>query len=153
MTDMTDQPDPSELPALRTCVNCACFGRMAPDGSMTNSHSDTVPVCRRNPPGARQQRVEVPVLQDGHPVMDRGRPRMTAQQAIVIGYPATAPEATCFDGWRPPGTLPGVRWETQRMLEGFMPMFEKALVQSGVSRQQAHELGLAMLTGIMPPRS
>ncbi len=146
---------PPDLPAARTCANCACFGRMAADGSMVETETDTTPVCRRNPPGASRQRVEVPLVDPATklPVVDRGRPRLVAQQVIVIGYPATAPQATCFDGWRPLGTSPGVRWEAQRMLEAFQPWMEKALVQSGVSAKQARELGQAMITGVLPPRT
>lgn len=148
-----DQPAPEGLPAERTCANCACFGRMDGNGAMVDTPADSIPVCRRNTPGARQQRVEVPVLDPTTkaPVVDRGRPRMMAQQALVIGYPATAPDAVCFDGWRPAGTLPGERWDTQRMVQGFRPFMERALIQSGVSKQQAQEMGLAMLTGLMPP--
>ncbi len=149
-----DQPSPADLPATRSCANCACFGRMASDGSMVETETDSTPVCRRNPPGASRQRVEVPQLNPvtKEPIVDRGRPRMVATQVIVIGYPATAPQAVCFDGWRPLGTLPGVRWESQRIVAAYLPFLEKALVQSGVAAKQARELGDAMLTGIMPPR-
>ncbi len=150
-----NQPAPGELPPLRICANCACFAAMRDDGTIVDAaeNPEAARVCQRNPPGGRYQRVEVPVLKDGAPVIDRGRPRMEAKQVLQIGYPPTVEGATCFDGWRPEGTLPGVRWEAQRMIEAFLPMFEKALVQSGMSRQQAHALGEAMLTGLIPPRN
>jgi hypothetical protein len=37
-------------------------------------------------------------------------------------------------------------------MECFRPFLEKALIQTGVSRKQAEEMGHAMLTGLMPPR-
>lgn len=153
MTD--DQPDPHELPTLRTCANCACFAGMLEDGNIVDitARPEAMRVCRRNPPGARYQRVEVPVMHNGAAVVIKGVPRMEAKQVLQIGFPPTIETATCWDGWRPAGTLPGVRWESQRMIEAFLPMLEKALVQSGISRQQAHEMGRAMLTGIMPPRN
>jgi hypothetical protein len=146
--------DVARLPAVRTCANCACFGRMGSDGSMVETEADSTPVCRRNPPGAREQRVEVPYIDPATnaPVMDRGRTRMVAQKVLVIGYPATVPAAVCFDGWRPPGTLPGVKWEAQRLAEALVPFLEKALIQTGVAKKAAEEMGLALLTGLMPAR-
>ncbi len=95
---------------VRTCGNCACFARMMPDGSVVSTSEaaqDTASVCRRTPPGGRYERREVPVVRDGAPVIDRGRPRMEARQVLQIGYPPTVDTAVCWDGWRPLGTKPG----------------------------------------------
>jgi hypothetical protein len=151
-----DQPTP-ELPELRICANCACFSAMTEKGEIIDpaSNSEAMRVCRRNPPGGRMVRVEAPVHdpKTGAPVIDRGRPRLQAKQVLQIGYQPTIETASCFDGWRPLGTLPGERWETQRMLGGFLPFLQKALIQAGVSAKQAEQMGAAMLTGMLPPKT
>jgi hypothetical protein len=83
---------------------------MRPDGSIVEK--DPAPelqtVCRRNPPGARQVHVDVPVMRDGQPIMDgKGKPRTERMLGFQYGYQPTAPELVCFDGWRPAGTKPG----------------------------------------------
>jgi hypothetical protein len=39
------------------------------------------------------------------------------------------------------------------MVEGFLPFLQKALVQAGVSAKAAQQMGDAMLTGMLPPKS
>lgn len=158
MTDLIeDQPSP-DLPAERTCSNCGCAARMTRKGELfavASSEPGSFVVCRRNMPQASEVRGRQPRVDPA-----TGQPMRNAQNqqlfeevtAIQIGYAATLPEAVCFDGWRPAGTLPGVRWEAQRMVEGFRPFLEKALIQSGISRKAAEEMGHAMLTGMLPPR-
>ena len=115
----------------RTCGNCACFARMKPDGSITDDET-AQPVCRRTPPGGRLARVEMPVLKDGQPVLDRfDRPRMEAREVLQIGYSPTDPTAVCFDGWRPSGTLPGSRWELDAMLADLDPIMAHLLQATG----------------------
>lgn len=157
MTDELDEQPIPELPELRNCSNCACFAGMLEDGTVVDpaANPDVMRVCRRNPPGGRMVRVEVPVHdpKTGAPVIDRGKPRLQAKQVLQIGYQPTVEYGVCFDGWRPVGTLPGVRWESQRMIEGFLPFLQKALVQAGVSAKAAQQMGDAMLTGMLPPKS
>lgn len=154
--DFDDQPVP-ELPDLRNCSNCACFAGMLEDGTVIDpaTNPDAMRVCRRNPPGGRMVRVEVPVYdpKTGAPVMDRGKPRMQAKQVLQIGYQPAVEHGVCFDGWRPLAVLPGVRWESQRMVEGLLPFLQKALVQSGISVKAAEQMGAALLTGMLPPKS
>lgn len=114
MTDPTPQtPNPA-----RTCANCACYTLMAPDGSILEK-SDNLPhgtmtVCRLRPPGARPVRVELPMTdREGKPLLRRdGSPQTQAREVMQIGYPATVPSATCFEGWRALGTVPGSRQES-----------------------------------------
>lgn len=99
----------------RTCANCACFAHMKPDGTIVaDGAAGYQTVCRRNVPGARAVRVEVPRILDGKPVLDRiGRPVMEPASAFQYGYQPTPADAVCFDGWRPAGTLPGDDWRGQ----------------------------------------
>ncbi len=97
----------------RTCANCACFGRLQPDGTMAARDDEKVPaVCRRFAPVTQRMRMMIPAIDaHGHPITDRsGQQRMTEQVGFSMGYPATKPEAVCFDGWRPEGYLPGQRF-------------------------------------------
>jgi hypothetical protein len=92
----------------RTCANCACFAYMMPDGSIVESPENAQSVCRRNVPGARQVRIEVPRIQNGQPVIKAGRPVLEPATVFQYGYQPTTEKAVCYDGWRPLGTLPGV---------------------------------------------
>lgn len=156
MTDLTeDQPAIDALPEHRTCANCACAARMNRRGEFSDLaavSAESFVICRRNMPQASETRTRQPRVDGkGAPVKNgQGAQVFDEVPAIQIGYPATLAEATCFDGWRPLGTLPGVKWETQRMAAAFVPVIEKALAQSGVSAKQARLLGEAMLTGLMP---
>lgn len=149
---MSPPPSAPELPAERTCANCACFARMGADGALVDTESNSTPICRRNPPLSHQQPVEVPVLDAlGRPALDkRQMPQVRREMRLVIGFTPTAPQATCFDGWRPADTLPGARWETQRMLGVLAPIMQKALIQSGVQAKLAEDLGRALLTSVQP---
>jgi hypothetical protein len=155
MTPPNPAPVVPELPAERICANCACFARMGADGALVQTESDSTPICRRDPPQANQRAIDVPVLDAlGRPVLDkRNSPQLRREMQLVIVFRPTAPQATCFDGWRPAATLPGSRWETQRMLGALTPIMEKALVQSGVNAKQAEQLGHALLTGLLPAGS
>lgn len=153
-----DQPPVDPLPGQRTCANCGCAARMNRKGEFSDLatvSADSFVICRRNMPQASEARTRQPRIDGtGSPVKNgQGAQVFDEVVAIQIGYPATLAEATCFDGWRPAGTLPGVKWESLRLAQAFVPMLEKSLVQSGISRQQAHAMGEAMLTGLMPARS
>lgn len=109
----------NDTPAPRQCCNCACFARMLPDGQVVSPHEAThegMLICQLETPASRLGHKEIPVLKDGQPVMDRGRPRMERVQVVEIGYKPVTPGATCFKGWRPVGTLPGDNWQLQRLL-------------------------------------
>jgi hypothetical protein len=159
MTELTeDQPAAVVLPADRHCANCGCAARMTRAGqylAMTAVDPESFVVCRRNMPQASQVQGRAPRKhpQTGEDMRNaQGQRLYDSVAAVQIGYPATLPEAVCFDGWRPLGTLPGVRWGGERMIEAFRPIIEKALIQTGVSRKAAEEMGHAMLTGLLPPR-
>jgi hypothetical protein len=96
-----------ETPA-RTCENCAC------------SHLETnqlVPTekqlfCRRDPAQAQRVRIEVPrKTRDGQPVMRDGKPVMENGEGMAFLYRPVFGNLTCFDGWRPIGTLPGDKFQ------------------------------------------
>ena len=98
--------DPHALKG-RECVTCACYFEQAnPENPL-----QTQGFCRRLPADMAEVRMMEPRRdqagnivkgKDGGPVM---------QPVKVIGYlfKATKREGTCFDGWRPQGTLPGER--------------------------------------------
>jgi hypothetical protein len=97
------------MPEERTCSNCACFAHMKPDGSVVPEGGEGYQtVCRRNGPGARQVRMDVPKLKDGQPVLDRiNRPVMESVTVFQYGWQPTFAGGVCFDGWRPLNTPPG----------------------------------------------
>lgn len=136
---MTDQP--------RSCANCACFAHMLPDGTILapdSTRQDAQTVCRRNPPGGRWTRVDVPVYDaQGEPVMRRpGVPRLEPKQVLEIGYPPAVHGGVCFDGWRPLGTRPGENAHLREVL----PMV--AEVARG-NMAAAKRLGEALLDNLM----
>jgi hypothetical protein len=159
VTDLTDdQPEVDTLPTARTCSNCGCAARMNRKGEFSELaavSAESFVICRRNMPQASEARTRQPRIdpRTGKPAQNsQGQQLFDEVAAIQIGYPATLPEATCFDGWRPLGTLPGVRWESARLATAFVPLLEKVLIQSGMAHKQARALGEAMLTGLMPAR-
>ncbi len=159
MTELAqDQPAPAALPTERSCANCGCAARMKRTGQylpLAATDPESFVVCRQSMPQASQVHDRKPRVDPatGAPMRNgQGQQLYDAVVAVQIGYPATLPEAVCYDGWRPLGTLPGVRWGGERMIEAFRPIIEKALIQTGVSRKAAEQMGHAMLTGILPPR-
>lgn len=104
--------------AHKVCATCACAARMLPDGTVMASDDTNAAaqlVCRRSPPGARYVAAEEPIHRNGEVLTDRdGRVRTRPVQKLQIGYPPTAADAVCWDGWRPIGTEPGIRTEFDR---------------------------------------
>ncbi len=116
----------------RNCASCACHAWMSmADGKLEEGVITTAQgithniVCRRNEPGAQRVRVQAPVtyLSKTTGKMEvakdprTGIPRMEDKEIMQIGHRPTAPDAVCFDGWRPLGTAPGEKWE-MKALEG-----------------------------------
>jgi hypothetical protein len=134
--------------APRQCSNCACFARMLPDGKVVpdDGGNDGMLVCRRDTPASRLANVEVPVLKDGHAVIDRGRPRLERTQVVQIGYKPITPDAVCFDGWRPVGTLPGENYKLAKVERHLLPICaELARGNSLGARKLADGMLAAML--------
>ncbi len=156
MTESPHEPlGRPDLPDERTCANCACAARMTRKGellALDTVDPDSFLVCRRNMPQASQTTNRLPRLDPvtrEHMRTAERQPMYDTVTAVQIGYPASLPVATCYDGWRPLGTLPGERWDTSRMMRAFRPMLEKALIATGLAKKQAEEMGRAMLTGLM----
>lgn len=102
----------------RTCATCAC----SKIESVPTRPNEKQMFCRRNSAFAAEMRVEVPRIgRDGKPVIRDGKPVMEAGKANMFLYPPTDARLTCFDGWRPIGTLPGDRWE---MAAAMLPIME-----------------------------
>jgi hypothetical protein len=90
----------------RTCATCACSDVQK---DQTNPLVSQM-FCRRDPPMAQQMRVELPVIRDGKPVMQKNdptKPLTTAGVQMAYMYKPTLANLTCFDGWRPMGAEPG----------------------------------------------
>lgn len=94
--------DPAELKG-RDCGHCACFFEQANPENPAQSQG----FCRRAPAEVAQMRVMEPRVLNGVPQMKDGQPVMQPGTAIGFIYRLTKREGTCFDGWRPLGTLPG----------------------------------------------
>ncbi len=116
MNDKTETPE-------RTCGNCACLYEMSnPQNPLQKGY-----FCRLNPAQHKKMRIEAPRLdKDGNPVKGRND-QIIMQPAEVDAFlwPPTVPTLTCFDGWRPVGTLPGERWESQRLQAAIDSIMER----------------------------
>jgi hypothetical protein len=130
------------VPAERACRTCACAARMNRQGVFFDL-ADPVPgsfvICRRNMPQAAETTTRVPRRNEktGEPERNaQGQQVFESLTAIQIGYPATLPEAVCFDGWRPRGTAPGALWNTDRAWTLMRPLLEQACSLAGFSPQQ-----------------
>lgn len=94
----------------RNCANCACHHVQENKINKLETQS----FCRRDTPTAAQMRGERPRVRDGKPDIDKhGRPIMENVMEVIYLYKPTMPDLTCFDGWRPIGTLPGERASTE----------------------------------------
>lgn len=95
--------DPAELQG-RTCSACACyFESINPDDAKQFQG-----FCRRLPADMTEVRVQVPRRdREGQPVIRDGQPVMNNERVAGFIFKPTQREGTCFDGWRPKGTLPG----------------------------------------------
>ena len=95
-----------ELLKGRECANCACYFE-----ATHAEHPDQYQgFCRRHPGQLTQSRVQVPRLdKENKPVMKNGLPVMNNEVAIGFLYAVTQRQGTCFEGYRPIGTLPGER--------------------------------------------
>jgi hypothetical protein len=97
--------DPAELQG-RTCTACACyFESINPENP-----NQFQGFCRRQPADMTKVRGEIPRLDPvtKKPVTRDGKPVMNSAEIIGFLYHPTQRDGTCFDGWRPKGTLPGV---------------------------------------------
>ncbi len=95
--------DPVELGG-RTCSACACyFESINPEDPKQFQG-----FCRRLPADMTKVRGQVPRLDgQGKAVLRDGVPVMNSAEIIGFLYKPTQRDGTCFDGWRPKGTLPG----------------------------------------------
>jgi hypothetical protein len=116
--------DPEKLQG-RDCGRCACYFEQANPENTLQSQG----FCRRLPADMQQMRGMEPrkdlqgniVLKDGKQVM---------QPTTIIGYlfKPTKRDGTCFDGFRPIGSLPGegpIDVAMRRAVERMRPMFER----------------------------
>lgn len=104
----------------RTCSTCACFLTAPVPGEVTPQG-----MCRRFAPTARAVRIAVPVLKDGKPVMQRmdpTKPLIREEQHLAYVYELTQPGLTCFDGWRPLGSRPGMTANDLRLERAFQTL-------------------------------
>lgn len=111
-----------ETKPARTCANCACY-------QLRTEQNQTQAFCRRNTPLAQMVRVEMAVIRDGHPVIDKqtGKPATRPGEQLMYLYPPTQESMVCFDGWRPADTLPGDRWEINLSMKPLMDGFHRLM--------------------------
>lgn len=95
----------------RHCENCACYFEVRNPANPLQSQG----FCRREPPQAKEVRVALPMMNGkGEPMMGRdGKPRMEERIQLAFVHELTARQMTCFDGWRPLGTVPGADWRQE----------------------------------------
>jgi hypothetical protein len=89
----------------RECQACACyFESVNPDNP-----NEFQGFCRRSPADYAETRGQVPRLDPVTklPVLKNGVPVMNNELIKGYVYKPTKREGTCFDGYRPKGTLPG----------------------------------------------
>jgi hypothetical protein len=121
-------PEPlvMEFPKVeRTCSTCACyFQQPHPENPKAIQG-----FCRLKKVLFTQMNIAVAAVDRFQkPMFDKtGAPRMVPERRDVFIYDPTPPNGTCFDGWRPLGTLPGERWD------------------SGLDRDQARERARVMV--------
>ena len=97
--------DPKALDG-RDCGACACYFEQANPENPSQSQG----FCRRAPADMQSMRGMEPRRDlKGNVVMRDGQPVMQPTQIIGYLFKTTRREGTCFDGWRPLGTLPGER--------------------------------------------
>jgi hypothetical protein len=133
--------DPATLEG-RDCAHCACYFESA----NPENPSQFQGFCRRWPAEFSQTRGQVPRLDPVTklPVMKNGVPVMNNE--VIVGYlfkPAQR-QGTCFDGYRPLGTLPG-----ERPVEGKLKEFLLKLVEGSRNLFPAETIGdmRELLTG------
>lgn len=120
----------SELEMTRTCANCAC--------SIMRKHPVLVNeermFCARNTVMSHIMRVGKPRIDPiSKEVMNdkrTGKPIMESVDDLVFVYAPTLAELTCYDGWRPIGTLPGDKWQNasvDQLMDGLMKNYQRLL--------------------------
>jgi hypothetical protein len=116
----TSTPLPTETLGGRICATCACFVVVTNPQNVSQQQG----FCRRN--AAREYEMKIPQQQvvNGVPRIDRHSGAPIMEQVAVTGYmyDRTLPGGSCFDGWRPIGSLPGERL-VDSMLRAALPQF------------------------------
>ncbi len=120
--------DQAEL-AGRNCHACACYFESTNPADPTKFQG----FCRLKPANLIQLRGEVPRLdRNNQPVMKDGKPVMNSEVIPGYIYQVTQREGTCFDGFRPKGTLPGEQANTV-VLRAVVPVLLKAIKKTGTA--------------------
>lgn len=97
--------DPTALQG-RDCEHCACYFET------THAHnpSEFQGFCRRQPAQLVESKAQVPRLdKNKQPLIKDGQVVMNNEVVVGLLYAPTQRHATCFEGYRPLGTLPGER--------------------------------------------
>lgn len=114
------EPQPSITPNVpwdpellkgRDCQNCACYFESVNPENPAQYQG----FCRRWPAEFSQTRGQVPRIDPVTrlPMMKNGQPVMNNELISGFLYKPTQRQGTCFDGYRPLGTLPGSRLDDQ----------------------------------------
>lgn len=120
--------DQSELKG-RNCHACACYFESVNPADPTKFQG----FCRRTPAQLVQLRGEVPRLdRNNQPVLKDGKPVMNSEIIPGYIYQVTQRDGTCFDGYRPKGTLPG-EGPHAAVLRVLVPLMVKVAKKSGVT--------------------
>jgi hypothetical protein len=120
--------DPAELKG-RTCQVCACYFESINPQDPAKYQG----FCRRLPADLHQMRGEVPRLdRNNKPVFKDGKPLMNSEVLNGYLYKVTQREGTCFEGFRPKGTLPGEPANAV-LIRALISLSLKAVEKTGVT--------------------
>jgi hypothetical protein len=137
----------------RECQACACYFESVNPTNPTEYQG----FCRRSPADYAETRGQVPRLDPvtKRPIVKDGVPVMNNELIKGYVYKPTKREGTCFDGYRPKGTLPGAHGALQtfdvhallRGLPNLAAHILKAIEEMGLPTAIKEELKLFLSRG------
>ena len=135
---------PTEALGGRTCATCACF--FAQINPLNPQQLQGF--CRRTVAKPYQARVQQPQVLNGEPRIDKrtGQPILETVQVHGMMYDLTDAHGSCFDGWRPLGTLPG-----ERAAEAMLRIALPRLLQNPDMPEELRQVIQAAMTALSGP--
>lgn len=123
---------------FRSCLTCACHHVQENQLNKMEKQS----FCRRNPPTAAKMRGERPQMLHGQPrfMKDGKTPIMETYDAVLYLYAPVMENLVCYDGWRPIGTEPGERANTElsdSLTRGMVRLFKDMMADASLDAESA----------------